>query len=76
MDVLLLATQRWEKPNITDISDMADTAIDGLILYFKVPLVKAGIEATNRCMETREQAKEETGDLFNIVLIITTSFML
>ena len=25
-DVLLLATQRWEKPNITD---MADTAIVG-----------------------------------------------
>ena len=40
--MLLLATQRWEKPNITD---MADTAIEGLILCFEVPLVKVSIEA-------------------------------
>ena len=33
---------KMREPNITDI---ADTAIDGLILCFEVPLVKAGIEA-------------------------------
>ena len=36
------ATQRWDKPNITD---MADAAVDGRILCFEVPLVKAGIDA-------------------------------
>ena len=84
MDVLLLATQGWEKPNITD---MADAAIDGLILCFEVPLVKVGIEAYltkdewselneygkrifYQLVGTGKGAKEEADDLFNIVILI------
>ena len=92
MDVLLLATQRWEKPNITG---MADTAIESLILCFEAPLVKVGIEATSLkksgvngvqanivqdgyCTNWWELGSrpKRRPVIYAILIIITTSFML
>ena len=39
--LLLLATQGWERP---EMSELAEAAIDRLILTYEVPLVKAGID--------------------------------
>ena len=66
--------------NLTYITDMADAAIDGLILCFKVPLgMNTASESCTgsilyQLVETGEQAKEETCDLINtvILIIITT----